>query len=156
MNPCSYLPEKEAVMNNLVNGNSGNMIFAHSICRTLMVEDMQIDTIRMSEDVSDEDIERINSEYESFVIPLANAFHPDFIPEMNRLTSMIRRLSIPCVVVGVGIQKRVTEDSAEVFADASKEFIKAVLEHSAVVGLRGEMTAVFLKKLDLWRRGTSP
>lgn len=39
-----------------------------------------------------------------FIIPLANAFREDFVEELRNLTKLIRKLKIPCVVIGVGVQ----------------------------------------------------
>ena len=48
-------------------------------------------------------MERWNAEYDMFLIPLANAFRTTFKKELKMLTDLVERLTIPCVVVGVGL-----------------------------------------------------
>lgn len=106
MNPLDNPSQGDVIKNNLIGGNSGNMIFAYGVMRTLMCEDTQIDTIKFFNNVTDEEIERINSQYDYFVIPLANAFRVSLMDNLQDLTSFISRLKIPCIVIGVGIQAK--------------------------------------------------
>lgn len=144
-NPSTH----EVIANNLIGGNAGNMLFSYSIMRTLMLEDTQIDTILTLKEFSDKQAEEINEKYDCFVIPLANAFRDTFITELKVLTNLVRRLTIPCIVIGVGIQMGVNADANGkfVFDDASKKFVKEVLKKSSIIGVRGEITAKYLKKL---------
>ena len=139
----------EILVNNLIGDNIGNMIFASSVQRNLMSEDTIIDTTRTNKKFSRAEIDYINENYDYFVIPLANAFRISFQWELRCLTELIKELRIPCVVVGVGVQTTVEDDLKHEFEfdELSRNFVKAVLEKSAILGLRGEVTAQYLKRL---------
>lgn len=149
LNPLKNPSVHEVVLKNLVGGNAGNMVFAYSVIRTLLREDTVIDTTTTLTPFSDEEVERINAEYDCFVLPLANAFRSTFKKELAVLISLVKRLRIPCVVVGVGVQANVDEsiNTEFDFDELAKEFVKEVLEKSEIIGVRGEITAEYLKKL---------
>lgn len=149
MNPLENPPIEHVVTRNLIGGNAGNMIFVYSVMRTLMCEDTQIDTIKTLKEFSNEEVEKINSEYDCFILPLANAFRGQFMKELTFLISLIKRLKIPCIVIGVGVQAGVDENFNRSFEfdDLAKEFSKEVLKRSEIIGVRGEMTAAYMKKL---------
>ncbi|WP_234389132.1 polysaccharide pyruvyl transferase family protein [Streptomyces sp. AS58] len=93
----------------------------------------------------------INEQYDVFVVPLANAFRPQFQASLDRLSTLIEQLTIPVVVFGVGAQT--TDDYATdrlgPLADSVKRFASAVLERSASIGVRGELTARYLTGLGV-------
>ena len=144
-NPSYY----DAIKKDLISTNSGNLIFVHSIARALMKDGVEIDFNKASKVWDDEEVNRVNSEYDAFIIPLANAFRSSFIKQMQVMTENIRRLDIPCVIVGVGYQGDIDgsfDDNPEL-DKAVKHFIKAVLKKSGKVGLRGDVTARYLEYL---------
>ncbi|MDO4308249.1 MAG: polysaccharide pyruvyl transferase family protein [Eubacteriales bacterium] len=148
VNPLSDHPYFEVLTNNYLGNNSGNLLFPFSIMKALMMEDVTIDT-NNKYSYNDEEIEIINSEYDCYIVALANAFREDFIPNLKKLTASIRRIKIPCVVVGVGVQAAYEPDFSRGFPfdDAVKEFVAAVLDKSASIGVRGELTDAYLRKL---------
>lgn len=127
--------------------NAGNMFFPYSLCRTLMTDEtVEFGSIRtMHPDFSRE----INETYDCLIIPLANAFRTSFMTELERMTDLIKRLKIPCIVVGIGLQAgiKATGDASYEFDEHAKRFVKAVLDKSAIMGVRGEVTANYLKHL---------
>ncbi len=149
MHPLEAISAGEAITRDVMNGNTGNMIFAHSIARALMQEDTVLDVTKTKKNFSRAEVEKINAEYDCFVIPLANAFRPDFQDDLDFMTRLIKKLKIPCIVIGVGVQAKIDESVTKKFDfdDASTRFIKAVLEKSAMLGVRGEITAEYMKKL---------
>lgn len=149
MNPLKAVSTAEAVTRDVMNGNTGNMLFAHAITRTLLCEDTQIDVTSTGRNFSRSEVDRINEEYSCFVIPLANAFRPKFEDELDAISRLVRQLHIPCVVIGVGVQAKVGEtvDKEFEFDRSAVKFIKAVLEKSSCIGVRGEVTAEYMKKL---------
>lgn len=149
MNHLENPSTQEVIMNNMIGGNAGNMLFTYSIMRTLMLEDTQIDTTLTLKEFSDEQAAEINEKYDCFVIPLANAFRKTFVAELKVLTNLVRRLTIPCIVIGVGVQTKIEDDinGSFSFDEASKNFVKQVLKKSSIIGVRGEITANYLKKL---------
>ena len=149
MSPLDVVTPRQFIRKNIIGGNSGNMIFPHSLFRILMTEDSQIDTIKTNRKFSSKEISRINEEYDYFVIPLANAFRVSFKNELINLANLVDRLTIPCVVIGSGVQTSVDGDMEGPFQfdDATKIFVKSILNRSAMLGVRGEMTATYLKRL---------
>ena len=99
--------------------------------------------------INDKYIHRINDEFDSFVVPLANAFRPSFRRNLANLTRVIEGIDIPVTVVGVGSQHPLDgEDEPDSDLDEDvKRFMSAVLDRSASVGVRGEDTAAYLARL---------
>ncbi|MFM7987042.1 MAG: polysaccharide pyruvyl transferase family protein, partial [Candidatus Fonsibacter sp.] len=75
---------------NLIGTNSGNLIFSTAAAKllTTATQSIHVDTFNPGP----EDADRINSEYEHYVIPLANAFRPNFVDHLDRLSSCIEKL----------------------------------------------------------------
>ncbi len=148
MSPLIDYDPTEVIIRNMFGNNIGNMLFQSSVSRTLMRGKVIIDTLHTKRVFTDEDVKMINATYSCFVLPFANAFRKGFVDELNNTTALIHKLKIPCVVVGVGAQAGIGKevDSKEL-DDAVVNFMKAVLKKSAIVGLRGEFTADYLKSL---------
>ncbi|MDD6039440.1 MAG: polysaccharide pyruvyl transferase family protein [bacterium] len=149
MSPLDNKGHEEVLLNNLFWRNIGNMLFPYSIMRLIMREDTQVDTIRTNIEYPPEVIDEWNATYDYFVIPLANAFRHSFRKELKRLAELVKQLNMPCIVACVGVQAGVDGPSSneEAFDEEAKLFMDAILEKSACVGVRGEFTAEFLKKL---------
>jgi|694.fasta_scaffold142351_2 hypothetical protein len=133
--------------NNLLGTNSGNLVFAHVAQKTLSVAGCQVVPYRYTPSIKD--ASRVNEEMDVFVIPLANAFRPSFLPHLRKITEFVKKLRIPVVVLGVGAQADLNYDTSELAAiDADvREFVSAILERSASIGVRGECTYEYLRKL---------
>src|SRR5690625_3221177 len=93
MSPFDTFDAPHIIMNNSIGGNVGNLIYQYSAFRTLMTEGTTItpDYYNFSPKRADE----INEKYDCYVIPLADAFRPDFVPSLRRYTSLIKKLKIP-------------------------------------------------------------
>lgn len=139
------------LLENLMGGNNGNWLYQYSLFRTLMVDSsVKIDIFNANKQKADEAfIQSVNENYDYFIIPLANAFKKSFSKELRILTKMVKKLKIPCIVIGIGIQMKLGKDFCNAYEDkeAAKEFVKAVLEKSSMIGVRGEATGDFLKYL---------
>ena len=139
----------KTIFDDAIGGNVGNLVYANSVLRTLMTdEEMEIEADHYYAEFGkykDSDAERINSEYSAFVIPFADAFRSDFIRSMKRITAFIRKLTIPVIIIGVGVASG-EKDFMEPLPqdDTVKALIKEVLSRSAVVGVRGESTYRYL------------
>ena len=146
MSPLDNLSTYEVLSENTVGDNIGNMLFPYSMFRTLTLEDTHIDSYRRPV-ISEAGF--INEEYDAFVMPLANAFRPGFMSYLTKLTKLIEKLNIPCVVVGCGLQAPADVSMKEgyPFDEDVKKFVSAVLDKSAAIGVRGEITAAYLKNL---------
>jgi hypothetical protein len=95
----------------------------------------------------------VNEQFDAVVLPMANAFRSSFLPHLNLLTNLINSLTIPVIVVGVGCQ---FSDGTDPVYAASHDpegaasvtaFMKAVLNRSSKVGVRGDITRAYLQAL---------
>ncbi len=148
LNPLDNKDAFDVLKDNLIADNSGNLLYSYGIMRTIMSDMTQVDTVKNIR-FSDEQIDRINQEYDCFVIPLANAFRENYIQELKNLTKSIKKIKIPCIVAGVGIQESFDPDlnAEHVFDEAARDFVSAVLEKSESIGVRGEITGEYLRRL---------
>lgn len=148
MSPLIGYAPSEVIMKNMIGNNIGNMLFQTSVYRTLLCDDVVIDTINTSRKFTKWDIDQINANYDCLVLPFANAFRASFMGELREVTALIRKLKIPCIVVGVGAQAGIGKDVNNTELDeVVRDFMKAVLKKSNIVGLRGEFTADYLSSL---------
>lgn len=136
----------KVVNKDTIGTNTGNMLFPYSIMRTIWDKDVKIDSYRIA---NEKDADMINERYDMFIIPLANAFRESFKQELVNLTALIQKLRIPCVVVGVGMQTSFEpkEKEKHTYDKVVYDFVSAVLEKSASIGVRGEITKKYLKNL---------
>lgn len=149
MTPFDNFNPSKVIGENSIGGNSGNLVYAYSIYRALMTEDTKIDSTYYRLDYSESEIENINEKYDCFVIPLADAFRDNYAKSLKSIARIVRLLKIPTIVVGVGLRAPFEPDLDKgfLFDDEVKEFMNAVLEKSAIVGVRGQITADYLTKL---------
>lgn len=134
--------------------NTGNLLFSGSMERALSVPGTQVvpDSFELQRQITTSSIAgRINSEFDALVLPLANAFRPEFLRPLRKLTEIIKKVTIPVVVTGVGAQLSIDggrdfECPPEV-KEATLNFVSAVLDRSASIGVRGEITRDFLKQI---------
>lgn len=130
--------------------NVGNLLFQASMYKMLMKKDTQIDTISTHDHVREDPrrlAEQINDAYDAFVLPLANAFRISFHKELAFLTDLVRNLTIPCIVPSLGSNATLTGESSVPPSDETVHaFIDAILDKSALIGLRGEDIAAFFRQ----------
>lgn len=145
--PFDVISPENTLARDAVGTNAGNLIFSHAVHKFLLTQDTEVVSTRFRADPNEAD--RINAEYDAFVIPLANAFRKSFEPNLNRLTDLISRLKIPVTIFGVGAQTDVNYDHSKMdaFRDSVKAFCKAALDHGPTIGVRGELTEDYLKAL---------
>ncbi len=147
MSPTDIFSPEYILWNNSIGNNVGNLLYAYGVNRTLSVEGTEV--VPTYYKLSSKTPEEVNEEYDAFIIPLADAFRPDFRAELRNMTALIKKLTIPCVVIGVGLRAEFEPDLEQSFEfdEDVTEFMKAVLEKSSMVGVRGEITAQYLSKL---------
>lgn len=145
--PFDVVPLEEALHQDVIATNAGNLIFSDATHKILQTPGTEVVSNGIRTDVAAAG--RINEEYDVFVVPLANAFRPSFEPQLKRLTRLISRLRIPVVVVGVGAQAGLNYNPARLkpMETSVREFVSAVLDRSASIGVRGEFTETYLKGL---------
>ena len=147
MSPLDVFDPTHIITHNSIGGNVGNLIYQYSVFRTLMTEDTTItpDYYKIDPDQAD----AINRNYDGYVIPLADAFREDFVPSLRKYTRLIKKLTIPVYVIGVGLRAPFEPDLNEGFSfdDDVKAFVSAVLDKSTIIGVRGQITADYLTRL---------
>ena len=99
-------PRVEIRMKNRIN-NIGKLLFYSGVARAVMTGDVKL------EHFFREDVERligsmdvVNSDCDGVLIPLANAFRPEYASILRLLTRFVRATKLPCWVIGVGMQAR--------------------------------------------------
>lgn len=149
--PFTAVPAEACLGEVTLGTNSGNLLFSQAVHRVLQTEGTDVvvnEFFVPGPRQLDDYAARVNDEYDAFVVPLANAFRPQFRPHLDALTALIERLDIPVVVTGVGVQMDYNGKRPPLeMADAVSPFMKAVLDRSARVGVRGELTAQFLRQV---------
>ncbi|MDD6208965.1 MAG: polysaccharide pyruvyl transferase family protein [Clostridiales bacterium] len=153
MSPLDSFTPAQILLKNSIGTNVGNLLYVYGILRTITQEDTTITSNYYSARMEDADM--INETYDCFIIPLADAFRNDFVYELRNLTRLVRKLKIPCYIIGVGLRAPYEADFSEGFPFDKdvKEFVSAVLEKSAIVGVRGQITSDYLTHLG-FKEGT--
>ncbi len=105
--PFTPVVAESTLTQDVFNSNSGNYLFQHSVWKALAVDGAELTSNgtlseRMPPEPGDET--RINEEFDHFVIPLANAFRPEFASRLDRLSELLEGVTIPVTVVGIGAQ----------------------------------------------------
>ena len=131
----------------LMGGNSGNLIFLESAYKLMGTRGTEITLDRFAPDTIGADV--INERFDVYVIPFANAFRNSFAEQLARYTSVIEKLKIPVVVLSVGYQGKLPYVSGQSrpLDEGVRRFVRAVLDRSGSMGVRGEITQDFVKKL---------
>lgn len=150
--PFTSVVAESTLTQDVFNSNSGNYLFQHAVWKALAVDGAELTSNgTLSERVppAHGDAARINEDFDHFVVPLANAFRPDFAPRLDRLSELLEDLTIPVTVVGIGAQAAAGHgvESLAPIADTVKRFVGLVLDRSASIGVRGAFTRSYL--LDL-------
>ena len=149
VNPLEEISYFDMIRENRLGSNLGNLVYAYSIYKTLWDEETEFILTKYRYDYSQQEIDQINEECNCFIIPLADAVRADFVREMKGLTKLVKSLKIPCFVIGIGVRAPYEPevDFSYSFDDVVREFLKAVLEKSAIIGVRGWITADYLSRL---------
>jgi hypothetical protein len=145
--PFEVVQPEDALLQNMVAGNAGNLLFSVATHKILETADTQVTADRLLIKPGQADL--INERYDAYVIPLANAIRPSYESNLIRLTALIRRLRIPVVILGVGAQASLRHDTRRLatMSDSVRAFVAAVLDRSPSIGVRGEFTHDYLRGL---------
>lgn len=145
--PLRVMSPETTLERDVLGGNSGNLLFSQAAYATLLVPETDI-TVSNFFNLFDRP-ERVNERYDAVVLPFANAFRPGFAALLERFTALIERLTIPVSVLGIGAQSDLDygfEPLAPI-EPTVRRFARAVLERSPSIGVRGEFTEAYLKRL---------
>lgn len=129
--------------------NNGNLVFGYAAHKLLSVSGTTVyaNRYKIHPDMAD----KVNADYDGFVLPLANAFRPSFKGELQRTTAFIERLKIPFMMLSGGAQLPLdgNPESLRPIEAEVKSFARAVLEKSPALSVRGERTAEYLRSLGI-------
>ena len=145
--PWTVMSPEATLSTNAIGGNSGNFLFSYSAHRMLSRTDTEVVSNGLGFSLAQ--AERINAEFDHLVLPLANAFRPDFRKGLDILSTLIEKLTIPVTVLSVGAQASLVHGTSELspLDESVIRFGRAVLERSPSIGVRGDVTAEYLTRL---------
>lgn len=151
-----------------IGGNQGNLLYQFSTHRALVRDDHDVRTIsygKFGKGPVEERAEWINSECDRLVLPLSSSFRLQNLENLVLWADLIERLDVPVTVVGIGAQLRlkdvrdgsfrpsrvtgVTASEAQIAEHeaAARRFVSSVLDRSASIGVRGEISKGYLQHL---------
>lgn len=152
-------------------GNSGNLLYANGVARTLASSKNTLSFGGFKSHTAankQEWIDKVNSQYDHYVMPMANSFREGMTESLKGFTEIIKGLEIPVTVVGIGAQATATSYKNKSFSMASTggrkkldenktnehdrvvlDFCLAVLEKSKSIGVRGDFTKDYLVYLGI-------
>lgn len=145
--PFDVVDAYHTLERNRLGTNSGNLVYgaaSHKLFSTAGTE-VEANHYRINAGMA----ARVNDEYDGFILPLANAFRPEFEDQLRRTADFLERLKIPFLMLSGGAQLPVDGDPSELKAmePTIKRFARAVLGGSSALSVRGEMTADYLRSL---------
>lgn len=132
---------------NTIGRNSGNLMFGTAAHKLFSTADTTVDANHYS--INKGMADRVNDEYDGFILPLANAFRPGFEAELLRTTEFVERLNIPVLMLSGGAQLPLDGNPAALkkMEPTVKRFARAILEKSSALSVRGAITAEYLASL---------
>lgn len=140
-------PPLEVLKRNLISGNAGNLLFLGAAQKLLSAPGVAIEADATR--VRARDAGWINERFDHYVLPLANAFRPFYEASLLQHTLLLSRLRIPVTILGVAGQGTTTADFRRLrpIESAIRAFVRAVLDRGPSIGVRGELTADYLRGL---------
>lgn len=138
---------KTTYRRNLIGENVGNLLFSSASYKLLQTEGTEVEVGRLHGGKAE--AARINAHADHVVIPLANAFRTSYSASLDKMSETIEALKVPVTILGVGAQLRLDGkvDRLDGMKESVTRFVRAVLDRSPSIGVRGEFTEQFLKGL---------
>lgn len=132
---------------NTLGTNNGNLVYGAAAHKLFSTEGTVVDATHYTMNAAMAD--RVNEEYDGFILPLANAFRPEFENELLRTAQFLERLKIPFLMLSGGAQLPLDGDPAALrkMEPTVKRFARAVLQGSSRLSVRGELSADYLRSL---------
>lgn len=132
---------------NVIGNNNGNLLFSSAVHKLLAADGVVVKAHGLH--FSATQATRVNEEFDTFVLPLANAFRPSFENQLARITEFIEALKIPTIMLSGGAQSGPdgTFDNLEPIRGTVKRFCRAILRTSSHITVRGERTAQYIRSL---------
>lgn len=137
----------ETLERNLLGTNSGNLVYGAAAHKLFSTADTVVEANHYR--INAAFAAQVNDEYDGFILPLANAFRPEFEGQLLRTAQFLERLTIPFLMLSGGAQLPLDGDPAALKAmePTVRRFARAVLNGSSALSVRGEMTADYLASL---------
>lgn len=145
--PFSFPDAFESFDKNLAAHNVGNYLFMDAAHRLLSTSVSEV--VMGGYTLTKKRAQQVNSEYDGFILPMANLFHQSRVSALRALTEFIEELEIPVLLTSVGAQAPADMrfDSLMPIAEDVSRFCRAVLNRSHSIAVRGQFTASFLQSL---------
>jgi len=145
--PFEVVSPEQTALDNRIGSNVGNAVFLDAAYKYLDTSDAEITPDCFAEHRMGADY--INERFDVYVIPLANGFRTTFMRFLSRMTEVVEGLKIPVVVLGGGLQASLPYKPGvrRPQDETVTRFLKAVLDRSPKVGVRGEYTLDYLNRL---------
>lgn len=139
----------QAIAYGALGSNLGNMLFQLSVWNTISSDYAK--AVPIGHDLHYRQAGQINEHGRALILPLANLFRNEFLSKIDEYAELIEKLKVPVVVVGVGCQADLNYsfDLLKPIEKSVKRFVRAVLDRSASIGVRGECTYNYLKSLGV-------
>lgn len=140
-------PPREVLARNLIAGNAGNLLFMGAAQKLLSAPGVTIEPDRTR--TRARDAGWINERFDHYVLPLANSFRPFYEANLLEHTALLSRLRIPVTILGVAAQGAPAGDFRRLkpIEPAIRAFVRAVLDRGPSIGVRGDLTADYLRGL---------
>ncbi len=151
--PFDVFSPTKVILDDTIGTNAGNLIYAFGVLKAIITdEDIEIVPDRCKyekEFVTQKEADEISEKFDCYMIPLADAFRSSFTKQMQKMTSFINKLKIPCYLVGVGLSAPLGASMEDTYSfdNDVKNLVGAVLKKSSMVGVRGEITSAYLSRL---------
>lgn len=147
VSPLKNITPEELLDRDFQGTNTGNLVYQYSLYRMLKTADVEIEMDNYA--INPKKAAEYSEKYDAYIIPLADAFRSDFRGKLKAYADLINAMTIPVIVVGVGIRASSMEElmADHDYDEEVKMFIDAVLKKSKIVGLRGALTGKYLEKL---------
>ena len=138
---------REVVERNLILGNAGNLLFLGAAQKLLSAPGVEIEPDLAR--ARPRDADAINERFDHYVLPLANSFRPFYEASLLQHAALLSRLRIPVTVLGVAAQGTVAGDFSRLrpMERAIRAFLRAALDRGPSIGVRGELTADYVRGL---------
>ncbi len=149
INPYTHYTPADLARTGYIWTNSGNLVFQYGVMNILCTPGTEFVPSGGMDLTAESTAERVNETCDAVILPFADAFRGSFAPSLRRYTALVRRLKVPCHIIGIGLTAELEPDlnAARPFDEDVKALISAVLDHSAMVGVRGEITGRYLQHL---------
>lgn len=132
---------------NVIGNNNGNLLFSSATHKLLAADGVAVKAHGLT--LSKNHAAKVSAEFDAFVLPLANAFRPDFGRHLRFINEFIEALTIPTVMLsgGAQIEPGGGFESLDSIKEEVKRFCRAVLKTSSHITVRGERTAEYIRSL---------